>query len=116
MDKTLKYRTIICDILNEYQTYLRKATGLQNQKLIPEIVIDTQRNHFQLLLKGWVGYQYTFKIAFHLDIINDKVWIQQNNTEFKIADELVEMGVLKTDIVLGFILPQQRQYTDFAVA
>ena len=116
MDSTSKYQAIIIELLKEYQRYLNQATGLQNQVLRPEIVMDTANNHFQLLLKGWSGYQYTFKIAFHLDIIEGKVWLQQNNTEFRVADELIEKGIPKSDIVLGFILPQQRQYTDFAVA
>jgi XisI protein len=116
MDTNLTYQNIICELLFEYEAYLKTATGLKNQTITPEIVIDKEHNHFQLLLKGWSGYQYTFKIAFHLDIINEKIWLQQNNTEFRIADELVEKGVSKSDIVLGFILPQQRQYTEFAVA
>jgi hypothetical protein len=116
MDNTLKYQQIICELLAEYEAYLSKARGLKGQILTPEIVVDTKHNRFQLLLKGWKGYQYTFKIAFHLDIINGKIWLQQNNTEFRIADELMEKGVPKTDIVLGFILPQQRQYTDFAMS
>jgi hypothetical protein len=33
-----------------------------------------------------------------------------------IANELVELGVLKEDIVLGFQLPSVRKYTDFAVS
>jgi hypothetical protein len=116
MDNTLKYQRIICDLLAEYEVYLSKAQGLKDQILTPEIVTDTIHNRYQLLLRGWNGYQYTFKIAFHLDIINGKVWLQQNNTEFRIADELVENGIPKLDIILGFIIPQQRQYTGFAVA
>jgi hypothetical protein len=116
MDKSSRYRQIVCELLAEYEEYLSQAKGLKDQKLMPEIVADMAHNRFQLLLKGWSGYQYTFKIAFHLDIINEKVWLQQNNTEFRIADELIEKGIPKSDIVLGFILPHQRQYTDFAVA
>ena len=33
-----------------------------------------------------------------------------------IADELVEKGVAKEDIVLGFIEPEARQYSGFAAA
>ncbi|BAZ86234.1 XisI protein [Dolichospermum compactum NIES-806] len=37
-------------------------------------------------------------------------------TEVGIANELVELGVPKEDIVLGFQLPSVRKYTDFAVS
>jgi XisI protein len=52
----------------------------------------------------------------HLDIKNEKVWIQHNGTEANIADELIDLGVSKTDIVLGFHSPYKRQFTDFAVS
>ena len=110
------YQKIVCELLKEYQSYLSTANGIQNQIIEPETVFDLNDNHFQLLLKGWKGYQQVFKIAFHIDIIENKIWIQQNNTEFRIADELIEKGVPKTDIVLGFISPKERIYTDFAVA
>ncbi|MHC5597432.1 MAG: element excision factor XisI family protein [Nostoc sp.] len=52
----------------------------------------------------------------HLDIIDEKIWIQQDGTEVEIANELVESGVPREDIVLGFQLPSLRKYTDFAVS
>jgi len=51
----------------------------------------------------------------HLDIINGKIWIQQDGTEVGIANKLVDLGVPKQDIVLGLDPPVMRQYTDFAV-
>ncbi|NEO03364.1 MAG: XisI protein, partial [Moorea sp. SIO3I7] len=38
-----------------------------------------------------------------------------NMTEMKIAQKLVERGVAKEDIVLGFQAPEFRQYTDYGV-
>ena len=51
----------------------------------------------------------------HIDIINDKIWIQRDFTEEGVASELVELGVPKTDIVLGFKSPFVREFTGFAV-
>ncbi len=116
MDTKTNYQKIVCELFKEYELYLSRANGIHNQTIEPETIFDLQNNHFQLLLKGWKGYQQIFRIAFHIDIIENKVWIQQNNTEFRIADELIEKGIPKTDIVLGFISPKERAYTDFAVA
>ena len=55
-------------------------------------------------------------VALHFDLINDKVWIQQKNTDILIADELVERGISKSDIVLGFIPEKVRHYEGFATA
>ena len=46
------------------------------------------------------------------DIKDEKIWIQQNLTEDLVATELVEKGVPKHDIVLGF----QSAFTDYAVS
>jgi hypothetical protein len=49
----------------------------------------------------------------HVDIKNGQIWIQHDGTEGGIANELVEMGVPKTDIVLAFHAPYKRGYTGF---
>jgi len=51
----------------------------------------------------------------HLDIKKDKIWIQQNTTEVDLAEELIETGVPKQDIVIGFHTPKMRQLTGFGV-
>jgi XisI protein len=51
------------------------------------------------------------------DLIKDgKIWIQRNTTEADLAQELVEMGVPKEDIVLGLQPPYKRPYTGYGVA
>ncbi|MGB8690593.1 MAG: element excision factor XisI family protein [Microcoleus sp.] len=45
-----------------------------------------------------------------------KIWIQQNGTEIDLGQELVNIGVPKSDIVVGFHPPYMRQFTDFAVS
>jgi hypothetical protein len=52
----------------------------------------------------------------HIDIIGDKVWIQHDGTSPGIADELVEAGIPRDAIVLGFRPPHVRRYSGFAVA
>lgn len=55
-------------------------------------------------------------VSFTLDIKNEKIWLQWNGTEDDIAEILVENGVPKEDIVLGFQSPFMRQFTDYAVS
>ena len=51
----------------------------------------------------------------HVDIINNKIWVQHDGTEEAIADKLVARGVPKQDIVLAYHGPPVRQYTEFAL-
>jgi hypothetical protein len=51
-----------------------------------------------------------------IDIIDDKVWIQYDGTSQPVAEALLEAGILREDIVLGFHPDELRQYTGFAVS
>ena len=64
---------------------------------------------------GWLRDKTIYGCVIHLDIKNEKIWLQYNGTEIDIAEELVELGVPKTDIVLGFQPPYRSQYTDYAI-
>ncbi len=57
---------------------------------------------------------YVYGTIIHVDIRDGKIWIQRDFTEEGVASELVDLGVPKTDIVLGFKPPYMRQFTDFA--
>ena len=47
---------------------------------------------------------------------NGKIWLMENNTDIRIAEELVKLGVPRQDIVLGFQPPSLRSMTDYAIA
>jgi XisI protein len=64
---------------------------------------------------GWNQQKRIYGTTIHLDIQDEKIWIQQNTTEFDLASDLVEMGVPKQDIVIGFHTPKMRQLTGFAI-
>ncbi|MDX2302318.1 MAG: XisI protein [Microscillaceae bacterium] len=111
MDKITKYQQIILEVLKRYASIKKNLTPLIKSHLI----IDKENHHYQLLSMGWQKNQHVFTVAFHVEIIGEKVWIQQNNTDVMIADELCESGILKSDIVLGFIPEKVREATGFAV-
>ncbi len=52
----------------------------------------------------------------HIDIKDNKIWIQHNSTEIPVAEELAERGIPKESIVIGFHSPFMRQFTEFAVS
>ena len=114
MDKIKTYQNIIIRLLEEYAgippSYL---TSLRD-----ELIVNTQYNHFQLITVGWKGNQFVYGAIFHLEIIDGKIWIQQNknNSEAKLTDEFLERGVPKSDIVLDFQHPSVRVHSGFAVA
>lgn len=112
METINKYEDIIIKTLEEYaKTWSNSDNTLQSQ-----VVVDSKNKHYQFLRIGWRGDDYIHNCIFHIDIIKDKVWIQENRTDILLEEELVDLGIQKTDIVLGVLHPQLRPDSDYAVA
>ena len=79
------------------------------------MIFDKENNRYLLVEIGWQNDYHIYGTLLHLDIINNKIWIQHDGTEEGIADELVREGISKKDIVLAFKPPEIRPYTGFAV-
>lgn len=111
MTKLEKYREYIKQLLTAYSQYEKSDSGVEVQT-----IFDTEHDHYQLVYVGWENKRRVYGCVLHLDIKNEKIWIQHNGTEANVADELVALGVPKQDIVLGFHSPYKRQFTEFAVS
>lgn len=110
MDRVDTYRQIIMQLLQEYSQHRS-----DDQDLDQELIFDQERDHYQLVAIGWQGKRRVHQAIIHIDIKDDKVWLQQDRTDADIANELVTRGIPQTQIVLGFQPVYRRQYTGFAV-
>ncbi|BAZ14838.1 XisI protein [Calothrix sp. NIES-4071] len=73
-------------------------------------VFDLQSNRYQLLCQGWTsGEKRVFHPVIHIEIINGKVWIQHNQTDVDIGEELSNRGIPKSQMVLGLHPPSIRE-------
>jgi hypothetical protein len=111
MEKIEKYRDCIKQILTKYAAYKPSYGEVEVQ-----VVFDTEHNHYQVVRVGWDNKQRVYGCPIHLDIKDGKIWIQQNGTEIDLGQERVNIGVPKSDIVVGFHPPYMRQFTEFAVS
>ncbi len=109
MDSIESYRNLIQALLTDYA-----SIPIANGEIECYTVFDTSQDHYQVMNVGWDGYRRVYGCVLHLDIKDGKIWIQQNMTEWRVAHELVDRGVAKEDIVLGFQAPDMREYTDYA--
>lgn len=105
-----RYEEAVEKLIRLYATYKSAHGQIEN-----EVVIDRERGHFELLAIGWLNQVRVHHTVIHIDVIGDKVWIQHNATSELIGEELVEMGVPRDHIVLGFQPPDIRPLTKFGV-
>ncbi|MFN8445721.1 MAG: XisI protein [Caldilineaceae bacterium] len=111
MDKIETWRTIIESVLTQY-AQIPYAYG----EMECHTVFDRMSDRYLLITVGWHGKSRVHGCIVHLDIIDGKVWLQRDNTDYQIAKELEKAGIPKKEIVLGFQLPEARPYTEYAVA
>ncbi len=110
MDTLDTYRQIIEDILIEYTKIPYAHVDVQT-----EAIFDRTNDRYALVNIGWDGRHRVHSTLVHVDILNNKIWIQQDNTEHGIAKELVSAGIPKGQIVLGFHPEEIRQHTEYAI-
>ncbi len=110
MDALAAYRRIIETALTAY-TRIPYAYG----NIQTEAVFDRANDRYLLVNVGWDNGRRVHGTLVHIDIIDGKLWVQRDGTETGVATELVDAGIPKEHIVLGFRPPDVRQHTEFAV-
>jgi hypothetical protein len=106
----LNYRELIQIILKAHlDNHLDNDTEVQ-------LIFDIERDHYQVIHLGWEEQRRVYGCIIHVDIKDGKIWIQRDGTEVGVANELVNAGVPKKDIVLAFQSPYKRQFTEYAVS
>jgi XisI protein len=111
MDKVEQYRASVKALITRYA-----SEDSSSQDVDVELVLDVEHDHYQWMNVGWEGLTRIYRCIVHLDIKDGKVWLQQNLTDRNPAEELVDMGVAREDIVLGLHPPYKRPYTDYGIA
>lgn len=105
MDKKLNYQSAILKFLNDYASVKPSDwKNVQNQ-----VIVDKENGHYQLVRVGWHNGQHIHYAVFHFDLIGNKVWIQQNRTDLPIVDELEDLGIQRSDVLLAFQEPVKKK-------
>ncbi len=114
MENVDKMRDIVEKVLLEWAEFITPKIAPPEKNVRPEVVFDRQRDRYVLFNVGWNDQRNMYGIIAHLDIIDGKIWIQEDNTEEGIATDLEKHGVKKDEIVLAFKSPALRKYTEYA--
>ena len=106
------YALIISQWLDEF--VIRMNGGRSSDY---ELITDGIHHHYQVIRTGWYRDVFEYNVVFHFQIKpTGKVWLLVNNTDILVTDDLVQMGIPKSDIVIGFLSESMRPYSGFAVA
>ncbi|MFN8494389.1 MAG: XisI protein [Caldilineaceae bacterium] len=113
MDKIIRYRQLIQDLLIHYGELINRRPKPDKET---EVIFDEERDHYLLITVGWSGQHRLRNTIVYVRIRNAKFWIEEDGLEHGIATDLLAADVPKEDIVLAFQPPVMRPLTEFAVA
>jgi XisI protein len=105
-----KYRNIIKQFLTNYA-----ANKPSHGDIEVQTVFDNEQDHYQVVAIGWDNKQRIYGCSIHIDIKDNKIWLQTNNTEIDIGQDLLNSGVPKEDIVIGFQPRYLRAISGYAI-
>ncbi len=111
MDKMTKYRETVKQILKEHVDISRRQTIPGVEKLL---VADDESGNYIWLTLGWRNGERLNSPVIQARVKDGKIWIEENWTDLDFADQLMEAGVPKEDIVLALHNPEMREMTKFA--
>ncbi|GFE67846.1 XisI protein [Chroococcus sp. FPU101] len=109
MDKLNTYRKAIQKIIKH------KVYQPSHGQIETLAICDFENDNYMLMDLGWDNTGRVHAVVFHLRIQNDKIWIEWDGLENGITQELLDYGIAKEDIVLGFYRPERRALTEFAI-
>lgn len=111
MDRTREFHIIVRRVFEEVAEMTPSGADVRT-----ELICDEATGHYQLGQVGWEGKRRVDDVYLHVDVLEDKVWIQHDGTNLRLAEMLMREGIPKQNIVLAFHPADMRHYTDFAVA
>lgn len=111
MDRIDTYRESIKRVIRSVAEFLPTEEGVRI-----ETIFDDADGYYELLSIGWSHQRRIHSTLVHIDLHDGKVWVERDGTNLEIVQDLLDMGIPKEHIVLGFHPPDQRKFTDFAVA
>jgi len=113
MTKTKKYAELLATFLLKFSDKHKQSTN--GLKVMP--IIDTERHHYQVVTHGFQKEpkKHVFSLLFHFDIIDEKIWFQCNYTDLLVEDELLKLGIPKSDIVFGWLPEYARVHSGWGI-
>jgi hypothetical protein len=96
------YKRCIKQLLAEYESFKSPCPHV-------ELLFDDERMSYMAVRVGWLKDKHLHLCLVHIDILDDTLVVQCNNTENLVVTQLVEMGIPREKISCGFIPPEARK-------
>lgn len=113
MDLVKQFQKSIKTVL---QDYLLQFSPSKTKAVETLLSTDDQHGVYMVLKNGWRGKERIQKILIFVRLVGEKVWVEEDWTDFDVVGRLMEAGIPQENIVLAFHPPNMRSLTEFASA
>lgn len=96
------YQQCIKQLLSTYESL--KADDAQ-----VEVIFDDEHLRYLAIWVGWQQSKRIHQCAIHIDICQEMIVIQRNDTEERLDHELMEYGIPQDKIRIGFLPPEVQE-------
>jgi len=111
VNKSDAYRRILQQVVEKQASLPRRQDQVE---LVP--IIDAVHDNYLLMRIGWDRVGRAHHILFHFRLKEGRVWIEWDGIEHGIANDLIEAGIPKEDIVLAFGDREPKTLTELVAA
>ena len=94
MDTLVKYDRVIESALQSHANIASDRDQIDYQ-----VIVDAERKNFLLMTIGWEDHRRIHHCLVHVQIIDDKIWIQRDGIEGSITADLEEARIPKHKII-----------------
>ena len=112
MDKLTRYRGAVKKCILDWHAYVSRATPKLSDA---DCLIDEERDNYMLTFTGWHDGKRDRTDYLFIRIRDGKVWIEEDQSDDPVAEELLRLGVPMEDIVLGSLPPGTRYLSGYGV-
>ena len=113
MERVTQYRKLVKSFINEFYTTYFYREGQVIEKMLIE---DDTHGQYLIFSEGWKNSSRYYGCSVHIQVRdNGRVWLHHDGTDLSVGQMLLDAGIPKTDLVLGFHSPSMRADTEFAV-
>ncbi|NJN78209.1 MAG: XisI protein [Saprospiraceae bacterium] len=80
-------------------------------------IYDEERGQYLLFTDGWKGESRDYGCFMHIEVREDgKIMLRRDGTDLDIGQQILNKGVSKKEMVIGFHSPKMRSWSDFALS
>lgn len=114
MGQVENYKAIVRETL---QILEKKFNNNPKDAVKYKFIADETKGEYLLFSDGWEGIHRYYGCVAHISVTDEgKVWLQYDGTDLIIGQKLLDKGVQKNHLVLGFMSITRRKDSEYAVA